>query len=733
MMVDRIDDGTELFRVGDFSEREPQALYLYFLDEVFPDKERGQAFISVLKRPARYERDTVYRVTVDTIEFIIDDGRSEVHLSRILDLMSTASALELWFLVANLWLIMGNIYTNLVMVERAVECYSRVVEVEQNHQLSSMTLVAYSNLGIVYKELERHEKALDYLKKSIAELEAHPPGRQRFEGKMFQNYSLVLGLYCKLDRLEKAREIYEKMRAFDLSELGRYYSSMFYMAEYPYQFYLYSKGLCDFEACKESYLKYTSFLTEQEHFHYYIGLCSFIVLCDTYKVDLSLYESFVKEAETLYPRGHLASDVMMLQYIIKYYETKGEGENLAKLYKEFSAYSVQLIELYQESQRQSVDIVDALLINNPNKSRVGSENLELKMLYRESTEAKRELAEAYKRIELINSLGRELTSTTGLSDLIASVNEILKNHIDFDTFTLFMADEEKGVLRSLIFNYNGSLQPTLEISLDDEESLNAKCYRTRELLQVDRELEPGLKRIDIDDPVAMCSAVYLPLIVDQRVVGVYTLQHRDHDVYKHKLDFLKDLTPYMSIALNNAMKSWSLEKLSIQDGLTHISSRRFFDKKIQELLAESKEGNTTLTILMIDIDNFKNYNDTYGHLEGDQALKAVASVFRREMELVGGLSARFGGEEFVGACSHLNMEESEALGERIRKAVCELNIENKASDLGRLTVSIGLAYAKGLGLSEKSKILETADKMLYKAKSQGKNLSLLRNCLDYGC
>ncbi|MDO4753578.1 MAG: GGDEF domain-containing protein [Bacillota bacterium] len=136
---------------------------------------------------------------------------------------------------------------------------------------------------------------------------------------------------------------------------------------------------------------------------------------------------------------------------------------------------------------------------------------------------------------------------------------------------------------------------------------------------------------------------------------------------------------------------------------------------------------STVSTFMIDVDNFKLYNDTYGHLEGDEVLKSVANIFKNHMDLRDGLSARFGGEEFVGACTGLTFEESQDLAERIRACVYDLNIEHIHSPLGRLTVSIGVSFAKGIDSSRKSELMRLADVLLYHAKNSGKN----RVVIDY--
>lgn len=164
-----------------------------------------------------------------------------------------------------------------------------------------------------------------------------------------------------------------------------------------------------------------------------------------------------------------------------------------------------------------------------------------------------------------------------------------------------------------------------------------------------------------------------------------------------------------------------LEKLSLLDGLTQISNRRDFEGRIIAFLRKSKAEGLSIAIFMFDIDNFKKFNDTYGHLDGDKILKTVALIIQQRMDEEGGISARFGGEEFVAACIGLDEEEAVALGNRIREEIFALGIKNEGADTKRLSISAGVAFGEGLSEMDKSMMMRLADDSLYEAKRSGKN------------
>ena len=160
--------------------------------------------------------------------------------------------------------------------------------------------------------------------------------------------------------------------------------------------------------------------------------------------------------------------------------------------------------------------------------------------------------------------------------------------------------------------------------------------------------------------------------------------------------------------------------------MTQISNRRDFEKKILGYLKKSREEGLSLSLFMFDIDNFKLYNDTYGHLQGDNALKTVAAIIRKHFIDAGGISARFGGEEFVAACLGLDEKESILLGNKIRENVFSQGIENEKAPLKRLSISIGISYSDGSEKLKKSFVMRWADVSLYQAKRDGKNRVVLK-------
>lgn len=168
-----------------------------------------------------------------------------------------------------------------------------------------------------------------------------------------------------------------------------------------------------------------------------------------------------------------------------------------------------------------------------------------------------------------------------------------------------------------------------------------------------------------------------------------------------------------------------LENIALMDGLTGISNRRLFDKTIKKELKRAKRKNSDLSLIMIDIDNFKEYNDTYGHQQGDQCLKEAASVLDKKTKRAADFAARYGGEEFAVILPGTAKDGALKIAEDIRKGIMNLKIEHKNSSTSDyITVSLGVSSIKVEKEIDQGLIrsfIEQADQALYQAKENGKN------------
>jgi two-component system cell cycle response regulator len=205
------------------------------------------------------------------------------------------------------------------------------------------------------------------------------------------------------------------------------------------------------------------------------------------------------------------------------------------------------------------------------------------------------------------------------------------------------------------------------------------------------------------DPVELFVATAAGAVATLGAAG-WMIGRRD-DVLRRRNDELRAL-------------SRRLTALSVTDPLTGIANRRAFDERLAVEVARSTRYRVPLTLVMLDLDHFKQLNDRFGHLAGDEVLRAVAAVLDREKR-AGDLVARFGGEEFAAILPHTGAAASLAWAERVRGSIAALAVST--AELSALTVTASFGVAECVPGEGPRRVLDDADAALYRAKRGGRN------------
>jgi diguanylate cyclase (GGDEF)-like protein len=219
----------------------------------------------------------------------------------------------------------------------------------------------------------------------------------------------------------------------------------------------------------------------------------------------------------------------------------------------------------------------------------------------------------------------------------------------------------------------------------------------------------------------MSSFAVVPMLNQGKMIGVIVVDnnvnHQPLDL--EEIDSIVPLAAQASVAIENSRLYERTQRMSITDGLTGLYNQRYYQDTLHKLALEAEQGDIKLSLIIADIDYFKHYNDTNGHLEGNNALIGVANIIAN---LVTGphVPCRFGGEEFVALLPDASPDEALKIAEDIRSAVERHPFrygENQPS--GKLTISVGLAsYRPGMSVQH---LQDMADSALYEAKRNGKN------------
>lgn len=205
-----------------------------------------------------------------------------------------------------------------------------------------------------------------------------------------------------------------------------------------------------------------------------------------------------------------------------------------------------------------------------------------------------------------------------------------------------------------------------------------------------------------------------PLRVENQLMGILAVDSADSAL----IEPLSIIAGQLALNLEKVKLYNRVQELAILDGLTGVYMRRYFLERLQEEFIRSRKQELPLSLLMCDLDYFKEKNDTYGHLVGDEVLKAVAKILKqhtREVDLLG----RYGGEEFTVALPETAQQKAWQVGERIRSMIQDSELEIYDEKI-RVTISIGMATLVP-GTSSVEELMDEADKALYRAKTKGRN------------
>lgn len=177
----------------------------------------------------------------------------------------------------------------------------------------------------------------------------------------------------------------------------------------------------------------------------------------------------------------------------------------------------------------------------------------------------------------------------------------------------------------------------------------------------------------------------------------------------------------INLHLTNILGKSHFRRQSTIDGLTGLPNRRSFDIYLESILETETTNAKNVVMFMMDIDDFKLYNDTYGHVQGDECLKRVGRVLEQTADVYNIFLARFGGEEFVAVAIPRSKDELQKTAERFVRCVSDLGIQNLGTYDGKITMSVGYAGLMETGAKDYRKLLDCADSALYAAKAKGKN------------
>lgn len=331
--------------------------------------------------------------------------------------------------------------------------------------------------------------------------------------------------------------------------------------------------------------------------------------------------------------------------------------------------------------------------------------------------------------ELVRQTAELLSLGGPLSDLFERFCVLLAQFVDASVVFIAL-ESERGVHIEFAYDHGATIRDA-HVPVRPESQTFRVMHTCESLLMRGPEDLPHVQ-VPLQIPGAneedTASAIFVPLRFGSRPIGVLSVQSDRARAYDdHDLQLLETCALYVAVGVQaEFMRSQKerAEAVATVDPVTGTASRRVFEERLNLEWHRARRTAATVGVILMDIDRFKTFNDTYGHVAGDSCLAQVAQAARACVSRSTDLFARYGGEEFVAVLSEVSPAAALGIAERMRKAIHALQIPHAQNAEGVVTASFGVACAQASG-EDPRPLLRRADRALYAAKTSGRNRSIL--------
>jgi len=327
----------------------------------------------------------------------------------------------------------------------------------------------------------------------------------------------------------------------------------------------------------------------------------------------------------------------------------------------------------------------------------------------------------------LKEVAEKLSTCLSLDEVARVVSSVLSLHFgQHVTIILYLFHAKTGEL-GISFSHRGRIRVNIKAKQGDV--FDQWVARTMQSLLVEDARNDFRFDFDFKTERRLHSLISVPLIAANKALGILRVDSPRKAYFSTEdLRFLTTVGDLSAVAIENTQLYLKFEQLAIRDSLTGLYLKHYCLKRLSEEVARHIRSHRSMAFIMMDLDNFKQYNDRYGHIAGDIVLKAVGKVLLSFAERPGVLVCRYGGEEFCLLITECRQDTAVRIAEQIRKSIeyTQIVLRRKKT---RITVSIGLAM-----LPKDAKTVDDliykADIAMYKAKERGKNMVCLASRID---
>ncbi|NLY55583.1 MAG: sensor domain-containing diguanylate cyclase [Firmicutes bacterium] len=336
-------------------------------------------------------------------------------------------------------------------------------------------------------------------------------------------------------------------------------------------------------------------------------------------------------------------------------------------------------------------------------------------LIRKNHELEKKVAE----LSTLYGLSTSVTTTTDLKKIYLKVCDAVSKLCAYDSFVFF---ETGPTPQALVAKETSGLFSPWRIGdiISYEHGLIGHYAALGQMALIEDVKQQALTRPTAEEEWFR-SLMIVPVAVHNQLLAVLVLARAEQPAFsRNEFYIIQSLASQIGAAIHRSLLYRRLEEMANTDELTGLCNRRQFEETLRHEFARAARYQQVLTVALLDVDHFKHYNDTHGHLAGDRLLQEVGAIIKESIREVD-LAARYGGEEFVLVLPNTTAEEAHHVVERIRTRIRQLAMPGaEEQPLGHFSVSIGLA-AYPQDAADAESLLNCADIALYKAKELGRD------------
>ncbi|PAT01132.1 hypothetical protein CI105_08355 [Candidatus Izimaplasma bacterium ZiA1] len=603
-------------------------------------------------------------------------------------------------------IVLANVYKSMEWFNSALLNYGKALVIAEDHKLKELISKIYNNIGALHEETKNYDEALEYFEKCLN------------MAKEIKNEYIIAISYLNIGHIKMFLDNNEDAKK-DIIISKEYFDKhnrTIPLAHSYYQFGIILKKEGNYDESIKSF-KDGIFNAEKGKdssvlFRIYLEIAEVYILLDETKTAEIIYFKALTLAKKLGMSTMLSN---VYEKMALYYQKTNNNIQAIKYFNHYNNINNEIEDNRMKEIRKSIELQSKL-----------SESKEETKIYRNLST---KLEKSYNDMKVLSKIGQAITSTRNIEKIFENLYKNVNHLMPADSLTLGLYNPETNKLHFDLSIEKGEYLEVYSMELNHKNSWTVWCYNNKKTVRIndfETEYHDYIESEGESDGDEMNSAIFTPLVFEDEVIGVFTVQAEKRNSYTEADEILLfTLSSYLAIAIKNASKTKELAKLneklkikSEQDGLIGIANRRLFDEKYTESWEVSVKNKENLLIMMMDIDNFKDLNDKYGHLTGDEVLKAVGKILEEEKD-ENSFVARYGGDEFVAIFSQTSKSRFMEFDNRFRTKLFDLNITLNIKT--KINVSIGVALITPKKEDNMKTLIYSADEQLYSSKANGKN------------